>query len=81
MEERWQLQEAKNKLSELVERAVQKGPQRITRHGKTAVVVLSVRDFDRIKGRKDSLVDFLRGSPLKDLELERDKGLARQVDL
>ena len=35
----WQLQEAKAKFSELVQKAIDEGPQTVTRHGKDAVVV------------------------------------------
>jgi prevent-host-death family protein len=54
----WQLQEAKNRLSELVEEAIHQGHQTITRHGEPAVVV-AFRDFQRWRGRQHSLVEFL----------------------
>ena len=73
----WQLQEAKNKLSQLVEQAMHEGPQEITRHGKKAAVVLSVRDYRRLKARKGTLVDFFRRSPLRGISLERVKDLPR----
>jgi len=37
----WQIQEAKNKLSEVIDRALDQGPQIITRRGVEAVIVLS----------------------------------------
>jgi prevent-host-death family protein len=77
----WQLQEAKNKFSEVVGKAIQRGPQRITRRGKTAAVVLSVRDYERLKRGKEDLVTFLRRSPLRNLALGRIKDFPRQVEL
>ncbi len=84
MKNNWQLQEAKAKFSEVVKCAVSDGPQHITVHGKTAVVILSVKEYNRLtKKPKVSFVDFLRKSPLVglDLELERDKSLPREIDI
>jgi len=81
MQRAWQLQEAKNKFSEVVNTAIQEGPQRITRRGKDAAVVLSVKDFDRLKRGKEDLADFLRRSPLKGLDISRAKDLPREVRL
>lgn len=41
----WQVQEAKQRFSRLVETAQTKGPQVVTRHGKEVVVVLSIEDY------------------------------------
>jgi prevent-host-death family protein len=83
MSHAWQLQEAKNKFSNLVERAQQEGPQIVTKHGKEAVVVLSVDDYKKITKPKDSLVDFLQKSPLggMELDLSRNKNPPRDVAL
>lgn len=83
MSHAWQLQEAKNKFSNLVERAQQEGPQVVTRHGKEAVIVLSVDDYKRITKPKDNLFGFLQKSPLgdMDLDLSRDKDAPREVAL
>ena len=81
MRRTWQLQEAKNKLSAVVEEAIHNGPQTISRHGKDAVVVLSIRDFKRLAVRKSGLVEFFRSSPLCGLDLERSKDPGRQVEL
>ena len=79
----WQLQHAKNKLSELVDRAVEEGPQVITRRGVETAVVVSVTDYRRMATPKQSLVDFLRTSPLAgvDLDLERDLDPGREIEL
>ncbi|OGQ85607.1 MAG: prevent-host-death protein [Deltaproteobacteria bacterium RIFOXYD12_FULL_56_24] len=83
MSHAWQLQEAKNKFSNLVERALQEGPQIVTKHGKAAVVVLSVDDYKKITKPKDSLAEFLQKSPLvgMELDLSRDKNPPRDVPL
>ncbi len=79
----WPLQEAKNKLSEVVESALTEGPQVISRRGVDAVVVVSVDEYRRLREPKESLVDFFRRSPLcgVDLRLERSKDEGRTLDL
>lgn len=80
----WQLQEAKNRLSEVIDLAVKKGPQVITRHGKETAVVLSTDDYRRLIVSQGTLADFFLNSPLagSDLDLERDRSpLRRDVDL
>ena len=83
MKEAWALQDAKNRFSEVVEEALHKGPQWITRRGQDAVVVLSVPEYRKMKAKKGSLVEFFRESPLfgQELELRRSKETARKVDL
>lgn len=80
---RWQLQEAKNRLSEVVRKARQEGPQVITLHGRDAVVVVSAREYRRIAQAKGSLVEFVRKSPLAGvtLDLRRSRDTGRPVDL
>ena len=80
---RWQLQEAKARLSEVVQLAEHEGPQEITLRGRPAAVVVSKRDFTRLTGRKPSFVRFLRESPLAKAELRigRSRSPARPVDL
>jgi antitoxin Phd len=75
----WQLQDAKNKLSELVERALNDGPQLITRRGKKTVIVMSYEEYMRMKTSQVKLSEFFRASPLTkvDLNLKRDKSLPR----
>lgn len=68
-------------MSELVKRA-QNQPQDITLHGKSVAVVVSREAFDRLSQSQDSLVDFMRRSPLygaDDIILERDQSLTREV--
>ena len=79
----WQLQEAKNKFSNLVERAQKEGPQVVTKHGKEAVVVLSADDYRKLARPKTNLHQFLRKSPLAglDLDISRDKKTPRDISL
>lgn len=80
---KWQLQEAKARLSEVVKSSREEGPQEITVHGRPAAVVLSKTDYDRLVRPKPNLADFLRASPLRGvrLDLRRDKSLVRRVKL
>ena len=79
----WQLQEAKNKLSELVNEAEKQGPQIITRHGEQVAVVLSYEDYSRLVKPKTDLLEFFQSSPLAriELDLERDHSLDRDEQL
>jgi prevent-host-death family protein len=79
----WQLQEAKNRFSEVVRKALNEGPQTVTRHGEEAVVIISKGEYDRLVKSKTSLLDFFRQSPLVGIELDlsRDQSLPRNVDL
>ena len=81
---RWQLQDAKNRLSELVRKAADEGPQVITLRGDDAVVVIAAQDYRKLTSKpKEGLVEFLRDSPLAkiSLDLERSRDTGRQVDL
>ena len=79
----WQVQEAKARFSELLRSATSAGPQAITVRGRTAAVVLSPDEYERLKGQKPSLAAFLRSSPLAgvDLDIERDRSGVRDIDL
>ncbi|HEY0827125.1 MAG TPA: type II toxin-antitoxin system Phd/YefM family antitoxin [Bacilli bacterium] len=83
MNKRWQIQEAKNRLSQVVNQAVNDGPQIITVRGKPAVILLSFEEYQRITKPKTSLADFFKNSPLSEveLELERSTDMPREVDL
>lgn len=79
----WALQDAKNRLSEVVNNAVREGPQTITRRGKETAVVLSMQDFQQLTTSQNSLVSFVRESPLAGagLCLERNRDEGREVVL
>ena len=81
---KWQLQDAKNRLSELVRKAVEEGPQLITVRGDDAVVVIAAENYRKLIARpKEGFVEFIRNSPLAgvDLDLERSRDTGRSVDL
>lgn len=82
-ENTWQLQDAKSKFSKLVEKAMHKQPQFVTKHGHNAVVILSFEEYKEMTKPKTDLLSFLRNSPLNDVELDlsRDKQLPRDVDI
>lgn len=66
----WQLQEAKSKFSQIVNRALREGPQIVTRHGQEVVVVLSVEEYRKMIESRPTLLDLLLNSPLAGSELE-----------
>ncbi len=79
----WQLQEAKNKFSNLVDKAHHSGPQIVTKHGKESVVIIAIEDYKKLNKPKSDLVSFLKKSPLSvvNIDLARDKSPARNIEL
>jgi antitoxin Phd len=79
----WQLQEAKNRFSELVNKALIEGPQVVTRRGEEVVVILSRNDYQKIREAQPGLIEYFRASPLVgvDLDLDRDRSLPRDTQL
>ena len=79
----WQVQEAKARFSELMRGADEAGPQTITVRGRRAAVLLSAKDYDRLRSRKPSLTALMRASPLAGIELtvDRDRTPPRDIDL
>ena len=79
----WPLQDAKNRFSEVVEVALTKGPQWVTRRGREAVVVVSAKEFVRRNKVRESLAEFFHKSPLQGLDLDgvRSRDTGRPVDL
>jgi prevent-host-death family protein len=81
---KWQLQEAKNRLSEVVRKASDEGPQVITLRGDDAVVVVAADEYARLTRKpKGNLVEFFRRSPLSTvaLDLARSRDTGRRVEL
>jgi len=64
MSEIWQLQEAKNRFSHLVEQAQTNGPQVITRRRRKVAVLLSMGEYQKLTTRGEGLGTFLANSPL-----------------
>ncbi|MBS1856950.1 MAG: type II toxin-antitoxin system Phd/YefM family antitoxin [Acidobacteria bacterium] len=82
----WQLQEAKARFSEVFRLARECGPQRVTKHGREAVVVLSAEEYARLaqsEARKGSLADFFASSPLRGsgIDLDRSRDFGRDIKL
>ncbi|MDQ3702331.1 MAG: type II toxin-antitoxin system prevent-host-death family antitoxin [Chloroflexota bacterium] len=75
----WQLAEAKNKLSEVMTRALTTGPQRICRRGQV-VVLLSEAEYQRLTGQRSTLKDYLLNGPdLSALDLTRNPSPMREI--
>lgn len=79
----WTVADAKARFSELVEQAQSKGPQTITKHGRTAVVVVSAEEWERKSKRTGNLAEFFANSPLREsgVEIKRKKDRPRKVEL
>ena len=79
---RWQLQQAKQQFSRLVERARSEGPQVVTRHGREVVVVLDAAEYERLRdGGADFKRFLLDGVRFDELPLERSGDPPRTVAL
>jgi prevent-host-death family protein len=79
---RWQLQEAKQRFSELLRHARAHGPQVVTKHGEEVAVVVSIEDYRRLTDELPSFKKFLLTAPDLDvLEIERPREAARVVEL
>lgn len=81
----WQLQEAKARLSEVVRRAVDDGPQHVSVRGAPAAVILSEQEYRQLTSKRSSIVDhILGGEPwpddLVDAINDRPHGPDRQID-
>jgi len=84
----WQLQEAKQRFSEVVRQAQDEGPQVVTRHGQEVVVVIAFEEYERLVPSRRSFKRFLRSEPFfddldfqVDLELARSREPAPEIDL
>ena len=66
----WQIQEAKNRFSEVVKMAA-KAPQSITLRGEPVAVILSIESYRKLVKPRKSLVELLLSAPenLESLEL------------
>jgi prevent-host-death family protein len=75
----WQLQDAKNRFSQVINEALKDGPQVITRRGVETAVVLSFADYRKMLLGHKRLSEFFRESPLAglDLDLTRDTSPTR----
>ena len=77
------VKDAKDNLSEIIRLAESGRPQIIKRHDTEVAVVVSINDWKRSKGKRQTLVEVLRNSPLVglDLDLSRADDLPREIEL
>jgi antitoxin Phd len=82
--ERWKLEDAKARLSEVVRRAATAGPQLVTVRGREAAVILAPEQYRQLlpkqRGR-GSLLRFLQDLELSEINVERESDLGREVNL
>jgi antitoxin Phd len=80
----WSVQDAKNRFSEVVE-AARRMPQMVTKHGKPAVVVMDVVEYERLRhlerAQAPSFADLLLAMPQDDNEFPRRDVRMRDLDL
>lgn len=80
----WKLEDAKAQFSEVVRMARSTGPQRVTRRGQDAVVVVSAEEFETLLAGahpRASLTEFLRATALSEIQVEREVDRGRDLDL
>lgn len=80
----WQIQEAKQRFSEVLRRVATDGPQAVTRHGEEIAVILDMDAYRRLTGQHDErdLLDFIASAPpLDELDLSRDDRPARSTEM
>jgi prevent-host-death family protein len=80
-EQAWSVVDAKARFSELLDHAINDGPQAITRRGRQIAVVVSIEEWHNKSTRSGSLAEFLATSPLRDSELDVERVDATPRDL
>ena len=80
----WSLQDAKNRFSAVVDAAIKGMPQRVTRRGKPAVMVISVEEYERLhqleRAAAPTFADLLLAMPRDDIEFEQNSIRPREID-
>jgi prevent-host-death family protein len=77
----WQVQDAKQRLSEVIRAAREEGPQVVTRHGQEVAVVIDIADYRRLKGQTVGFREYLTSGPgFEDLDLSRSAELPPETD-
>lgn len=88
----WQVQEAKQRFSEVLRAVEQGGPQIITRHGQEIAVIIDMAEYRRLTGPRRDFVEHLMAFPKLDMapgepdvfaeiEAERKQDFPRDIDL
>ncbi len=80
--EEWRLAEAKNRFTELVNKALSIGPQTVRRRN-DIVVVISKAEYEQLTGDKLSFKQHLLNPPhdMQNIDFERDKSPMRSIEL
>lgn len=68
----WHLQDAKNNFSKVVHKAQTEGPQTVTLRGKPAAVVVSIEEYEKLAGKKKTIIEHLLSGPGWDDEFAAD---------
>ena len=85
----WQIQEAKQRFSELIRSVRADGPQFVTKHGEEIAVVIDIEEYNRLhhgQGPKRTFKSWLLDGPTIDDEFadlinDRPKHYAAEEDL
>ncbi len=79
----WQVQEAKQRFSEVLRAAESGEPQIVTKHGEEVAVVIDINEYRRMRGEAVDLMTYLRAEPLSDVDIavDRAEDLPREIDL
>jgi len=78
---KWQIQEAKARFSEMVERTLKEGPQTVTRHGKPVAVLVRADQYQRLRAGGRTFKALLAAAPLQGVEIKRSREKARVIRL
>lgn len=79
----WQVQEAKQRFSEVIRAAEAGEPQIVTKHGEEVAVVIDIAEYRRLRGGSVNFMEYLRvnADADEDLDIERRGDLPRDIDL
>jgi len=77
----WQIQEAKARFSEMVERTIKEGPQTVTRYGKPVAVLVPADEYQRLRTGGKSFKALLASAPLEGIKIRRSRNTARVIDI
>ena len=77
---KWQIQEAKARFSEMVDRTLREGPQTVTRHGKPVAVLVRAEEYQRMRAGGKTFKALLASAPLEGVDIRRSRDTARIVD-
>jgi prevent-host-death family protein len=81
MSDHWQLQEAKQRFSELIRSVEADGPQFVTRHGQEVAVIVSIAEYWHLRRAEPDFKEFLQSAPDVDLDISRSVRPARRVEV